>query len=159
MKTAGITLIIVLILVLIYVQGRMIYNRILFEFGFRGADLSGLDIQGLLTGGTTDATIKMSASVVNKNNFSISFSDLRAWLYYDGVLIAQTSEELPKNKITVQPNSSAEIIDNVRVFLNNQSLDLLKKAALKQSPKITYTAKLKLWGMPLSFTDFFILEP
>jgi len=159
MKTAGIIAIIVLIFVLIYVQGKMIYNRIFFEFGFRGADLSGLDIQGLLIGGTTDATIKMSAKVVNKNNFSISFSDLHAWLYFENVLIAQTSDALAKNKVTVQPNSSAEIVDNVRIFLNKQSLSLLKQAALKQSPKIQYTVKLKIWGIPISFSDYFILEP
>lgn len=158
MKTAGIIGIIVLILLIIYIWGKMIYNRIKFEFGFRGADLSGLDIQGLLTGGQTEATIKMSAKVVNRNNFAISFSELRAWLYYDGVMMAQTSDELAKNKVTVQANSAAEITDDVRIFLNKQTIDLLKQVVTKQSPKVQYTVKLKIWGIPVSFTDYFIWE-
>lgn len=158
MKTAGIIAIIVLIFLLIYIQSKMIYNRIKFEFGFRGADLSGLDIQSVLLGGQTEATVKMSAKVINKNNFAISFSDLRAWLYFEGTMIAQTSDELAKNKVTVQPNSAAEITDDVRIFLNQQSVKLLKQAALGQSPKIDYTVKMKVWGIPVSFSDYFILE-
>jgi len=162
MKKIGIFSIIILVLVLIFIWLRMIYNRIYnritFEFGFRGADVSGLNIQSLLLGGQTDATIKMSAKVINLNGFSFSFSDLRAWLYYDNTLIAQTSENLAKQQIIVQKNSSAEIVDDVKIFFNKSSVKMLKEVALKQQPKVQYTVKLKIWGVPISFTDYFIWE-
>lgn len=157
-KTLGIIAIIILVIILLYIWFRMIYDRITFEFGFRGADVSNLDINALLLGGQTDATIKMSAKAVNKNNFDITFSDLRAWLTYEGLVIAQTSEELAKQKITVPKNSAAEVVDNVKILLNRSAVKLLKEVVLKKSPKVQYTVKLKIFGIPVSWNDYFIWE-
>lgn len=158
MKAIGIFVIVVLILALIYIWGMMIYNRIKFEFGFKGADLSGLNIQSLLIGGQTEATIKASAKVINNNNFSITFSNLSADIYYEDVLIAKTSDDLAKKTVVVPSNSAIEIIDNIKIYLNPQSVKMLSAVALKQSPKVQYTVKLKLYGIPLSWTDYFIWE-
>lgn len=157
-QTIGIIAIVILVIVLIYIRLKMIYNRITFEFGFRGADISNLDINKLLSGGQTDATIKMSARIVNRNNFDITFSDLQAWLSYEGLVIAQTSEDLSKQKITVPKNSAMDVVDNVRILLNKSSVKLLKELATGGSPKVQYTVKLRIFGISVSWNDYFIWE-
>lgn len=158
MKIVGWFAIIVLVIILIYIRFKMIYNRITFEFGFRGADLSGISIQTLLLGGQTEASLKMAMKVVNKNNFNISLSDLRAWLNYEGTMVAQTSENLAQNKITIPKNGSMEIVDDVKIHLNPQSVKLLRNVISGQKPRVDYTVKLKLYGIPITWNDYFIWE-
>jgi len=158
MKAIGIFVIIVLIIVLIYVRIQVINNRIKFQFGFKGIDLSSLNIPTLLAGGSTETTITISVKLINSNNFEISFSDLNAYLYYQDVLIGQTTDSISKQKVVVHPNASAEITGDIKIYLNPESIQLLTRVISKQSPLLPYTVRLKLYGVPISYSDSFVWE-
>lgn len=107
---ALIILIIVILLVAGYLYMKSVWNKISFVIAFKGIDFGAINISDLDNIGQTNTKIRLGLKVSNGNNFSIPFTNLRAWLYYDNTLIAQTTEELAFKKYTVLANSN-KIID------------------------------------------------
>lgn len=150
-----IILIIVLLLVLGYLYMKSVWNKISFVIAFKGIDFGTINISDLDNIGQTNTKIRLGLKVSNGNNFSIPFTNLRAWLYYDNTLIAQTTEELASRTFRSPANGIIEVEDLVNVYLNPSSIQLIKEIANKTNPAISYSVKLNVFGIPFSHSDYF----
>lgn len=141
------------------------WSKITFNLKAENIDLGGISIEDiaaiLLTGQTQNrkVIISLNADIKNDNSFSIPFSVKKIKLFYQGSLIAETSDALAIQKFEVQQKSSLSVKDNLNVILNTASIKLLKeKLLLKQQPVIDYYVKIKILKIPfpLSFRKNFI---
>ncbi|KKQ35810.1 MAG: hypothetical protein US53_C0070G0009 [Candidatus Woesebacteria bacterium GW2011_GWA1_37_7] len=141
------------------------WSKVTINLKVENIDLGGITIEDiaaiLLTGQTQSAKviITLNADIKNDNSFSIPFSIKKIKLFYQGSLIAETSETLAIQKFEVQQKSSLSVKDNLNVLLNTTSIKLLKeKVLLKQQPVIDYYVKIKILKIPfaLSFKKNFI---
>lgn len=152
MRTFLIIAAIVLLLVLGYLYVKKIWDKISFVLSFKGIDLGNIDLSNL-TG--TNAKIRVGLKVMNNNNFAIPFRKVRAWMYYDNTLIAQTSEDLSSKTFEVPANGVIEVDDSVNTYINNASLKLIKEIVAKTNPAINYKIKINVFGIPFSYSDSF----
>lgn len=122
-------------------------------------DLGGMiitDVATMLTQ-SPKITITLNANIENDNGFSIPFSIKKIKLFYQGTFIAETSDALTTQKFEVQPKNSLSIKDDITIIPNDASIKLLKeKVILKQQPVIDYYAKIKIYGIPLTFKKSFV---
>lgn len=153
MRTFLIIAAIVLLLVLGYLYIKKIWGKISFVFTFKGIDLGNIDLTNL-TG--TNAKIRVGLKVMNDNNFAIPFRKVRAWMYYENTLIAQTSEDLSAKTFEVPANGVIEVEDSVNTYINSASLRLIKEIVNKTNPAISYKIKINVFGIPFSYSDYFL---
>lgn len=155
MKIAGIIAIIVGILVLAAIWGMTAWNKIVFTFSFKGVDLSQLDMTSLAGIGQTSTKLILNLNVKNNNGFSIPFKDMKVWMSYDKTVIAETSSELAAKTFLIPAHGHIDVTDAVNVHLNSASITLIKQAALKKNPRVDYTVKVNVFGVSLTYTDWF----
>lgn len=146
--------------------GKKAWDKIHFVFTFKGVDLGGLNINDLSNVGQTSAKINVALRIINDNNFSIPFSNVRTTLYYDDVIIAHTTEELAARKFRVLSNGYKivdevtgekmdEIQDSVNVYFNVEAVHLIRDIVQKKNPSIRYEIRGSIFGLPITYTDSF----
>lgn len=155
MKTIGILAIIVGILVLAGIWGMTAWNRIIFTFGFRGVDLSQFDINALTGTGQTSTKLVLNLNVKNNNSFSIPFKDMKVWMSYGSTVVAETSQDLSSRTFLIPAHGYIDVTDAVNIHINSASIALVKEAALKRNPRVDYTVKVKVFGVALTYSDWF----
>lgn len=149
MRTFLIFAIIILIFVLGYFQIIKIWNNVNFKFDF---NIAGSNLTGLADGGTIK--IPVIATITNDNSFSIPFRNVKAWIYYNNTLIAQTSDDISNFSFTAPAHGSIPVIDpSANLFVNSASIALL--GAYSSHPPINYTISLTVFGIPFSYSDTF----
>lgn len=133
-----------------------IWDKIKFTPYFVSADFKGLnlkDVQDILASGQTkqiDAVLGME--IINESNTPITFSGLKAKLYYKGILIAETSPVLANQKFTAQANNvnaPLQVTDSVTVTLSQATANLLAEKLTGTKPKIDYTIEISIYSIPV----------
>lgn len=128
-----------------------VWDRITFsEPRVEALDLQGLSLQDLaniaFTGTTKEVTAILGMDIKNENNFSIPFSNLRAQLFYQDTLIAETTDTRSYN---VPANGGLAFSNPVKIILNNAGGQLLIAKATGGNPIIDYVIKANVFGIPL----------
>lgn len=167
MKTFITIVIVAGIIILLAIWGIKAWNKILFKLSFRGIDLSTIDLSSLTSLGQTSGKLLLGIKITNNNPFDIPFDKMKTLLYYDGTLIAETSGNLSAQSFKSLAGGDKilnvgsgitvnEITDYVNVHINSASAKLVKDALSNQSPKVNYTVQLSVFGVPLTYSDYFI---
>lgn len=159
MRTLAILGLIAVAVYLIYTYLKKVSDKINIRIAFKGVDLGNTSVPVFLSslnaGIVNNVKLKLAAIITNDNSFSIPFSNLVAELFYDGILVAKTTDELSQKKFVVPANGQLEVLDNVNVFLNAASVKLLTQTLNNQKPTITYSVRVKIFFIPVSFTGTF----
>lgn len=155
MRTFLIIAAVVLIIVLAYLYVRKLWEKVHFVFSFKGVDIGTIDLSNLNSLTQNNAKLKVGLKVMNDNNFSIPFRNVRAWMYYNNTLIAQTTPELASRTFEVPANGVIEVEDSVNAYINSSSLNLIKEILGKTNPEINYKVKVNVFGIPFSYEDYF----
>lgn len=159
MSSGKIILIIIIVLAVLltigFFWGKSVWSKVSFSAPkLQALDLQGLSLQDLeaivFTDSTKEVKAGLSMSIKNDNNFAISFGKLKAQLYYNGVLIAETSPALASQVFTVLPNNSLAVTDTVTIVINGAATkQMVLEKAKGGHPKIDYTVKVSVFGIPL----------
>lgn len=156
MKLIWIAVIIIAILVIVAVYILKVWNNIVFKFAFKGVDLSTLDLGSLAASGQTSGKLLLGLNIENHNSFSIPFDKMKVWLYYDNTLIAESSGYLYARSFKLPANGKIDVTDYVSVYINSASGKLLKEVASKNDPKVYYKVKITIFGLQLTYEDYFV---
>lgn len=114
------------------------FEKLKFKF-----DLSGINLSQLKSG---TINVKAGVTIENKNKFNITFSRLFVRLFYNNQLIAQ-SKEAREEKIVVPKNSEIKFIEDIEVYVNSATIDLVKNSIAKESVEIKYEIDLIVFGI------------
>lgn len=114
-------------------------------------DLKGLNLNDIadiaFTGKEKPVEIRLGMDVMNKNNFSIPFSNIKAQLFYNGIQIAETTDNASH---TVPANGTLPLSNLVNVNLNTAGGQLLvDKLVLGKVPVIDYIISANVFGVPI----------
>lgn len=156
-RVLAVIVVLVVLLALAGAYAVRAWNRIVFKFAFKGLDFSTINFQSLLATGQTTAKILLGMNIRNDNPFSIPFSKMKVWLYYENVLIAESSGMLYAQSFVLPANGGVvDVDDYVNVYVNQASGRLGKEVVAKNNPRVDYTVKVTILGIRLTYTDFFI---
>lgn len=131
------------------------WDKITFTPYFVSADFKGLTLQDaqdiLLSGKQKTINAVFGMEVKNDSNTAISFSGLKAKLYYNGTLLGQTSDIIAGKKYTAEAHNvdnPLQVTDSVTVTLSQATAQLLIDKILGKKPKIDYEIQLTIFGIP-----------
>lgn len=155
MKAIGIIAIIVGIIALAVIWGMTAWNKIIFTFSFKGVDLSQFNLSSLTGLGQTSAKLTLNLNIKNNNGFAIPLKNVKVWMSYENTVIAETSSDLATKTFLIPAHGQIGVPDEVNVHLNQASINLLKQAAMKKNPRVDYTVKVNVFGISLTYTDYF----
>lgn len=153
MKTFLIIVLIVLVLAVIAVQVKMIWDNIKFEFGFKGIDVLNIDLSAISAGTGGNVSVPIRAKVTNDNGFDIPFSGLKVWFYYENTLIVQTSDDLASKSFNAPKHGHIDLVDPVNIYFNNAAFSFLRN--LGNKPEVRYKVQMRIFGIPFSYADSF----
>lgn len=157
MRIFAVIVILVVLIALGVAYATKAWNKIVFKFSFKGLDFNTINFPALLATGQTEAKVLLGMNIKNDNPFSIPFSKMKVWLYYDNTLIAESSGLLYAKSFVLPANGgSIDVDDYVNVYINQASGKLGKEVVAKSNPKVNYTVKLNIFGIKLTYTDFFV---
>ena len=157
MKILIAILIVLLLAGLAVLEGIKAWNRIVFKFAFKGIDLSTINFESLAATGQTSGRLLLGINITNNNPFAIPFDKMKVWLYYDNTLIAESSGYLYAQSYNLAKNGgTVDVTDYVNVHINSASAKLVRAAVSKQNPKVNYTVKINVFGIALTYEDFFL---
>lgn len=135
---------------------KSLFDKIKITAYFISADFKGLnlkDIQDILASGQEkEIDAVLGLQVVNESNTPITFSGLKAKLYYVGTLIAQTGDVIANQKYTATANNvnaPLQVAVPVTVKLNQAGARLLLAKLTGQNPSVDYEIELSLMGIPV----------
>ena len=150
----GIAVIIPLGIIALIAYGMSIWKNISIKPYFVSADLSGLslaDIPAILTGGQRQVKTVLGMEVLNDSDVDISFSSLKATLYYEGNKIGETSDKLKNTKYVASAHNllnPLRVSDEVTLTLNQSVAKLLVDKISGKKPKVDYEIQLTILGIP-----------
>lgn len=148
-------LIIAGIIVALYFAVMTAIAKVSFEIGFKGLDLSNIALDNVISGSST-ARVKIGAKLVNRNNFPIRLGNFHIWIYYNNVLMAQSTEEPGNfNKIIMPAHGTAEVTHDVTIYLNTQVLQLLRDLKDRKELRFDYATEFRVYGFPYTYKDYF----
>lgn len=148
------------ILIWVFFWGKSIWDNIKIKPYFVSADLKGLnlqDVQDVLAGQERTIDSVLGMEIKNDSDSNITFSGLKAKLYYQGTLLAETSDALADKKFTATAhnlNAPLNVTDSVTLRFNDKSVQLLADKVTAQltggkKPEIDYTIELSIYGIPI----------
>lgn len=157
MKATTIVLILIILLILggIYFYVKMAINRVSFQIGLKGFDLSGISISDVFQG-TGAIKLQALAKISNRNNFAINLSKFKIWMYYQGTMIAQTTDETNNiSDVSIPANGNIDVTHDVTVYLNSAFLQAIKDLRNGANLKFDYTTSFRVYGIPFTYKDYF----
>lgn len=117
-----------------------------------GLNLSGISATDLanivFTGAEKEVTATLEMDVVNQNNFSIPFSNLKVKLFYNNLAIAETSNLL-EGKQAIPANGTFTATDTVKILLNNAGIQMITDKITNGKVMLEYKIMVKVFGIPL----------
>lgn len=140
----------------LFLWAKNIWNKIKITPYFVSADFKGLnlkDVQDILVSGdekTIDAVLGME--IKNDSGTDITFSGLKAKLYYNGTLLSETSSQLANQKFIAKAHNidaPLQVTDAITVRLNQTGAQLLVEKLSGSKPKIDYTIELSIYNIPI----------
>ena len=158
MKALIIILIVIVILgVALYFYFTNMVNNLDYTFS---PDLTSLNLANLIGSGQSTTQININGTVTNKNNISFGVTNLQALIYYNGTLIAQTSDNLKNTPLNIQGNGAVtNFSDTITIFMNPQTIQILQSVLSKNAVVLNYTLKFSLYGIPLSYSSTYTYQP
>lgn len=153
--------IIIVLAVMGYFLSKTILDNVIFSKPIpQGLDLKGLTLGDLaniaLAGEQKTVTVTVGMNITNNNSFAIPFSNVKAQLYYKGVLIGETNDP---DSHTIPASGSAQFTDTVNIILNNAGGNLLIEKLKGGKPQLDYVIGLRVFGIPIpSVKDTLIWE-
>lgn len=144
------------IIISAFFWGKNIWQRLKFKPYFVSADLSGLsvsDIQSIFSGGQRVLTATLGLIAINDSGTSVSFSGLKAKLFYDNTLLAETSDSLKEQKHTATAHNMdnpLKVEDPVNIILSQAVVKLATDKLAGRNPQIEYTIALNIYGVPIT---------
>lgn len=157
LRVLGVLFIIAAIAGLIY----YLYNYIRAaqkNISFKGffvsrVDLKGVNLADLLTTGVTNAVIGLGIRIENTNDFKITFKSINIKLFYQGVMVAETSNELESQRFVLPANGSLLLAGDANVMINKQAYDFLYNGLTGTHPAAECVIRITIFGIPLRFTE------
>lgn len=154
LKIIGIIIAVLAILAIIaYFWGKSVWEKITFGnprvLGLDFNDLTLQDIANIaLTGQPREINALVTMDINNQNNFPIPFSSLKVQLFYNGDLIAETSDAFTQNQ-SLPANGTLYATDNVKILLSGTSAQMAQDKI--KNGKITLQGRtiVKIFGIPL----------
>lgn len=144
MKTFIIILVIVVVLALGYKYGKKAIDN--FDFGnpkFVGADLKSI------FSSSGFATVDLSTTITNKNNFSVPVNNLYIEVYYQGALVGKSTT--PHDAFVIPKNGSINISQNISLAVTN-TVNIAAQIIGGQSVQFEYRIRAILFGFVPFFT-------
>lgn len=136
--------------------GKGIWDKIKIKPFFVSVDFKGLSLKDaqdiLINGGEKTINAVIGMEVKNNSGTNISFSGLRAKLYYNGVVLAETSQALANKKLVATAHNESDplkVTDSVTIKLNKSTAQFALDKLLGRKPQIDYTIELSLFGIPI----------
>ncbi len=148
MKTVGITIIVILILIVLY----LVSVRNSFKVAFKISDVQLKNFTlDLLNSGQSIVQIQLVFVVFFKALFNIVISNLYLEIYYNNQLVAKSSN-VPENykKIILLPNVDNLVYQTFDLKVNAQAIDLIYKIKAKQPYSVNYKLSAKVFGIQVS---------
>ena len=142
----------VIVYFLVVPWGKKAWDNVTFSVPrIESWDLNGLNLNDLaniaFTGTEKPVDIRLGMDVMNKNSFSILFSNIKAQLFYNGIQIAETTDNASH---TVPANGTLPLSSVVKVTLNATGGQLLlDKLVLGKTPVIDYIISANVFGIPI----------
>lgn len=136
--------------------------KVSLQISFKNVDLKGISIDSLFNGNSS-VQVGINAKLVNQNGFAIGLKDFHIWIYYGGVLMAQSSDT-NLNKVVMPAMGSIDVTHQVTLYLNSQILQMLKDLHAGKELKFDYTSQFKvdvdvpvvnLISYPYTYKDYF----
>lgn len=128
--------------------------RVSFTIAFKGLDLSGVSLDNIFSGQGT-IRVQIMAKIVNKNTFNINLSNFHIFIYYQGTLIAQSTQETNNlNKVSIPASGTIDVVHDVTVYLNSAFLQAAKDLKAGGA-KFDYDTTFRVFGFPYSYKDYF----
>lgn len=128
-------------------------SKLSFSFKLGSIDLSSFNLGGLLSGQTT-ANATVDLGIKNDNSFTLKFSTLSTQIFYGGILVAQSSQNINNfQSISALANSTVTFKHELVVYVNQNTIDLLASIRAGQQVQLSYKISLKIFGLfPYSLT-------
>lgn len=131
---------------------KSVWDKISFGMPrIKALNLNGLtlaDIKKLIPGDSKVITATTEMDVINKNGFSIPFSNLRVKMFYKGQPIAETSN-LIAGENRVPANGTFTGVDDVKITLSNAGIQMLIDKLVNGKITLDYKIMVKVFGIPL----------
>ena len=143
--------VIVSIFVILFIIGLYYYYKLYNELDNMGMDIevgsidfSKFNLSNFSTGGS-DIKTNISVYADNTNgDVTLTFNSLVFSLYYNGYLIAKTSNKASNSiAMTIPANSKAVVSQEFDVYINAGSVALISDINLNKNVQIQYVANLK----------------
>lgn len=129
--------------------------NVTFEIYFKDLNASSINF-GNIVSGTATVKIKVNARITNRNDFAIRLSDFHIWIYYAGVMVAQTADtETNLQKVNIPANGLIDVEHEVNVSVNKTMIQVLKDLKDKKELRFDYKTEFKVYGLPYSYEDYF----
>jgi hypothetical protein len=146
-----ILLIVLFILIVIVLYAKSIVDKIEFDFNIKNLNFKEFILKDV-TGQGSKTLITIEYLINNKSNTTIKIKDLYVEAYYNGKLIAKSTDKYDNTKeIVLNKKQPSKFEQEYYVLLNKQSIDLASKIALKTPVNIGYLIKVKLFGFSLKY--------
>lgn len=128
-----------------------VWDRITFSLPrLQGLDLKGLTLQDIIniafTGGEKEVEAQLGMDIKNENGFSIPFSKVKAKLFYEGQLIAETTDNASH---LVPANGALALSNPVKIRLNDAGGRLVIEKLQGKTPVIDYEINANVYGVGL----------
>lgn len=147
-----ILLIVLFVLIVVALYAKSIIDKIEFDFNIKNLNFKEFILKDV-TGQGSKTLITIEYLINNKSNTTIKFKDLYVEAYYNGSLIAKSTNNYNNTKEIVLSKKTNDIKfeQEYYVLLNKNSIDLASKIALKTPVNIGYLVKVKLFGFSLKY--------
>ena len=145
--------VLILLTILIFLYGKLLLVKSKIDVTLGLEDIKIKDfLKNLLKGDNSLKTI-ISIKVSNNNNFTIPISNLKVEIYKNNELIAQSLDiEDNKARVKIPSEGGVTFSHKGEIYLVDQIVNIIKEGI-----SFDYTVKMKVFAIPISFTDTFIL--
>lgn len=128
-----------------------VWDRITFSVPrLQGLDMKGLTLADIaniaFSGEEREVDAQLGMDIKNENNFSIPFSKVRAKLFYEGQLIAETTDNASH---LVPANGVLPLSNLVKIRLNDAGGRIVIDKLQGKTPVIDYVIDANVYGIPL----------
>lgn len=144
------------VLVGLVMWGRDIFSKIKIVPYFVSVDFKGLSLQDaqdiLANGGEKTINAVLGIQVLNDSGVNIPFSGMKAQLYYNGIVLAETTKVLENQKFVAKAHNTADplrITETVIITLSRATAQLLIQKLLGRETEVGYTIEMNIFGLPI----------
>lgn len=135
------------------IWAKSVWDKISFSMPrIKAMNLNGLTLadlkNALLQDESKDVSTTLEMDVVNKNNFSIPFSNLKVKLFYQDRPIAETSNLL-EGQQRIPANGTFTASDDVNITLSKAGTQMLIDKLVSGKINLDYKIIVKVFGIPL----------